>query len=160
MKDTLPSRGLDSTRSSSLPLRHGDEHLTCFAETLREREKGHLVGRMDGEGVGAGGRARRRSSRQLLGHCLPGVCTSVISQPLSSLASYDTRTHTSIHTLTQTHPNTDSARAPPSLSCLCLRLPCSDSVEQVRFIEAQALYIDTVTSCQHLQAASLSFFDG
>lgn len=114
----------------------------------RDREKGHLMGRMDG----AGGRARGRSSRQLLGHCLPGVCISVISQSLSSLASYR-RTHKC------NPPNTDLVPALPCLSpsTVTLSAPsCSDSVEQVRFTEAQVLYIDTLTSCQPLQPAFLS----
>ena len=60
------------------------------------------MGRMDGEGDSTGRRARGRSSRQLLGHCLPGVCSSVISQPLPSLASYR-HTHAHTHTHTHTH---------------------------------------------------------
>lgn len=119
MKDTLPASGLDCTRSSSLPLRHSDEHLTCFAQTQRERETGHLVGRMDGEGDGAGGRARRRSGRQLLGHCLPGVCASVISQPLSSLASYDTHTHTHLNP----HAHTNALKPTRHRSRPCASLP-------------------------------------
>lgn len=89
---------------------------------------------------------RERSGRQLLGHCLPGVCTSVISQPLSSLATYR---HTHAHTWlsSHTHPSQiPSVHLPPSLSSSpCLLLPCS--VEQVKFTEAQILYIDALTLC-------------
>lgn len=75
----------------------------------RDREKGHLMGGT----YGAGGRTRERSSRQLVGHCLPGVSTSVISQPLLSLARYR-RTHI------QEQPTPH--RFAPCLSCLCLPL--------------------------------------
>lgn len=93
MKDTQPawewilhllSSSVTHWRTPDLLYRDGER-----------REKGHLMGRMDGEGDSTGRRARGRSSRQLLGHCLPGVCSSVISQPLPSLASYR---HTHAHT--------------------------------------------------------------
>ena len=97
------------------------------------------MGGKDGEGDVTG-------CRQLLGHCLPGVCTSVISEKLFSLATYR---------------HTHFLRAPPSSSPVSPSTSSmQDSGEQVRFIQAQALYIDTVTSCQHLKAASLSVFDG
>lgn len=130
---------LESGFSSSLSLRHSDDHLTCFTET-----EGDLSGGMHDEGSVAGGRARGRSGRQLLGHCLPGVCTSVISQPLSLLASYR---HTRLDSHTPNLPNTHSVHAspppPPRLSA-CLR----HAHTQQRFVEPPTLY--KMTSCHFL----------
>lgn len=105
----------------------------------RDGEKGHLMGRRDG----AGGRMRGRSSRQLLGHCLPGVSTSNISQSLFSLASR----HTQIQMKPKQH------RFAPCLSPLsvCFFRPRSAGL---------VLYIETVTSRQPLQPTFLSTFDG
>lgn len=59
---------------------------TTWPALQRQWEQGRLAGKRDDERDDAGGKVSGRSGRQLLGHCLPGVCTSVISQPLSSLA--------------------------------------------------------------------------
>lgn len=156
--ESMTFRGLrlNSSRCSSLTVHRSDEHLTCFPEAGREaeREKGHLMGRMDGKGDGAGGRARGRSGRQLLGHCLPGVCTSVISQPLSSLATYRHRSITQF-TLAEMHPTQHRflpcTSLPPSLSA-STKLTLSGAGQSLGFI-----YIDTVTSWQHLQHGYLVF---
>lgn len=134
---------LDYTCSSSLPLHRRDNHLTCFTEI------GCLVG---GEGNSTGGRASRRSGRQLLGHCLPGVCTSVISQ-LDSLLARSRHAWLNSHGYNLPTTQIPSEPLPALLHHSQTQRSRSDSLNL-------KLYIDTVTSCQHYLVTSSPVFDG
>lgn len=101
---------LDSSHSSSLPLRHNDDHLTCFTETV-------------GAGASRGKKGWRERRRRWEGE---REKWQTITRPLSAWRLH--LRHQSAALLTgwvqtrasvQPTRNTDSVLAPPSHPCLC-----------------------------------------